>query len=96
MNYFPILLLSFYAAVFRKDTTGHPENALTREQALHSITIWPAKASFEEHEKGSLEPGKWADFVILDIDLMEADEMAILQVQVLNTFIGGELVYSRE
>lgn len=49
-----------------------PENSLSREETLRSITLWAAKASFEEGEKGSLEPGKWADFVVLDTDLMKA------------------------
>ncbi|MFZ1313500.1 MAG: amidohydrolase, partial [Chitinophagaceae bacterium] len=65
---------TFYAAVVRKDAKGwpangfQPENALTREEALRGMTIWAAKANFEEKEKGSLEEGKFADFVILDTD----------------------------
>ena len=62
---------TFYAAVVRKDAKGFPaggyqmENALTREEALRGMTIWAAKANFEEKEKGSLEKGKFADFIIL-------------------------------
>ncbi len=92
---------TFYAAVFRKDANAwpaggfQPENALSREEALRGMTIWVAMANFEEKEKGSLEKGKWADFIILDKDLMKADEKDILRTQVLQTYIGGEKVYSR-
>ncbi len=90
---------TFYAAVARKDDAGkpqagfQPENALTREQAIRGMTIWAARANFEEKEKGSLEPGKWADFVILDQDLMKIPENEILKTRVLKTFLGGEKVY---
>ncbi len=92
-------LYTFYASVFRTDHTGwpeggwHKEEGLTREQALRSITIWPAKASFEENEKGSLEPGKWADFVILDTDLMTASPQEVLTAKTESTWIAGEKVY---
>lgn len=90
---------TFYAAVIRKDATGWPadgyqmENALTREQALKGMTIWAARANFEETEKGSLEPGKFADFVILDKDLLKAPGNELLQINVLKTFIQGEKVF---
>ncbi len=92
-------LLTFYAAVARKDLNGYPENgfqsgdALNREEALRSITIWAAKGSFEEDEKGSLEAGKVADIVILDKDLMNIDEKEIPGVKVMYTFVNGEKVY---
>jgi hypothetical protein len=92
-------LKTFYAAVVRKDAKGWPasgfqmENALTREEALRGMTIWAAKANFEENEKGSLEKGKFADFVILDNDLMKEVPEKLLQVKVLKTFVGGERVY---
>ncbi len=92
-------LFTFFASVFRTDPKGYPEggfqiqNALTREEALRSMTIWAAKASFEEKEKGSLEPGKWADFVVLDTDLMIAPPDRILKTEILSTWIGGEKVY---
>lgn len=90
---------TFFAAVIRKDAKGWPangyqtENALTREEAIRGMTIWAAKSNFEEKEKGSLEKGKFADFVILDRDLMKAAESDILQTVVLKTFLGGEKVY---
>ncbi|MBE9484010.1 MAG: amidohydrolase [Bacteroidetes bacterium] len=92
-------LLTFYAAVVRKDLEGFPEggfqmqDALNREEALRSITIWAAKAAFEEKEKGSLEAGKDADIVILDSDLMAIEELEIPKVNVLNTFVNGEMVF---
>src|SRR5690606_4898732 len=70
-------LRTFYAAVARKAQAGYPEgglqpeNALSREDALKGMTIWAARASFEENKKGSLEPGKVADFVVLDQDIMK-------------------------
>jgi predicted amidohydrolase YtcJ len=94
-------LKTFSAATIRKDAKGWPENgyqmenALSREQALRGITIWPAKSNFEEKEKGSLEPGKFADFIILDNDLMKTGEAEILTIKVLKTFVNGEKVYER-
>jgi len=90
---------TFYAAVFRKDSKGWPaerfqkENALSRQEAIRGMTIWAAKASFEEHEKGSIEKGKFADFVMLDTDLINADEKDILKTNILATYINGEKVY---
>ncbi len=69
------------------------ENALTREQTLRSMTIWAAKASFEENLKGSIEPGKWADFVILDTDLMNATLQQILDVKIEATWVAGVKVF---
>jgi predicted amidohydrolase YtcJ len=93
---------TFYAAVVRKDAKGWPdagyqmENVLTREEALRGMTIWAAKANFEEKEKGSLEKGKFADFVILDADIMKESPEKLLEVKVLKTFLGGEKVYERK
>lgn len=92
-------LKTFYAAVFRKDEKGYPEsgfqmeNALSREEAIRGMTIFAAIANFEENEKGSLEPGKYADFVILDTDIMSATQEEILNTKVLSTFLNGEGVY---
>lgn len=95
-------IYGFFAAVTRKDHSGWPETgfqteeALSREQALRAMTIWAAKAGFEENEIGSLEPGKKADFVIADRDIMKVDEMEIINTKILNTFISGEEVYASE
>jgi hypothetical protein len=92
---------TFYAAVVREDAKGWPaggfqiENALSREDALRGMTIWAAKSNFEEKEKGSLEKGKFADFVLLDKDLMTMDPKDILHTKVLMTFVGGEKVYGK-
>ena len=92
-------LFSFYAAVARKDQKGFPDggfqkdNALTRDEALRAMTIWAAKANFEEKEKGSLEPGKFADFVVLEKDIMVIPEQELFSVNVLETYINGEKVY---
>ncbi len=90
---------TFFAAVFRKDLDFFPENgfqtenALSRKEALRSISIWAAKANFEESIKGSLETGKFADFVIMDTDLMTAHEKDIPNAKIIATYIGGKKVY---
>ena len=92
-------LFTFYSSVFRIDHNGFPEGGwqveegLSREQTLRSMTIWAAKASFEENEKGSLELSKYADFVILDTDLMSATPKEVLNAKVESTWIGGEKVF---
>lgn len=92
-------LLTFYAATVREDAKGYPkggfqiENALTPEEALRGMTIWAAKANFEEQEKGSLEKGKFADFVILDQDILKSSPQNILKTKVLKTYLNGEKVY---
>jgi len=93
---------TFYAAVFRMDDQGNPkggfqmENALSRENALKGMTIWNAIANFEEAEKGSLAKGKFADFVILDTDLMQAEAKEVLNASVVATYLGGEKVFEAE
>ncbi len=95
-------MYTFYAAVERKDLKGFPEggfqieNALTRTEALKGITIWAAKANFEEKEKGSLEPGKYADFVILDKDIMKVKGAELPKVKVTSTYINGVKVYDKK
>jgi len=90
---------TFYAAVARKDIHGNPEkgfqpeNALSREDALRGMTIWAAYANFEEKEKGSIEPGKMADFILLDRNLLKCSEQEILKASTLATYINGERVY---
>jgi len=94
-------LFTFYASVTRKNINGLPEggfqieNALSREEALRSITIWAAMADFWENETGSLEPGKKADFVILDQDIMEVSEDKIPDTRVISTYISGMEVYKK-
>ncbi len=95
-------IFTFYAAVARKDHSGFPEggfqsrDAMTREDALRGMTIWAAYSNFEENEKGSLKPGKFADFTILDTDLIHCPEDEILDAQVLLTVVNGEVVYTNE
>ncbi|NOZ46247.1 MAG: amidohydrolase [Chlorobi bacterium] len=92
-------LLGFYAAFIRKDIKGYPENgfqienALTRKQALKAMTIWAAKADFEENEKGSIEPGKFADFVIMNEDLMNIKPGKIPEIKIQATYLNGEKVF---
>ncbi len=92
-------MLTFYAAVARKDLNNFPkdgfqmENALSRVETLKGMTIWAAYANFEEEEKGSIEVGKLADFTILDTDIMQIDEAEIPKTKVLATYINGEKVY---
>jgi predicted amidohydrolase YtcJ len=92
---------TFYAAVFRKDSTGwpangyQPENALTRQEALKGMTIWAAKSNFEENEKGSLEKGKLADFVIINQDIMNVKPADVLKTKVIATYLNGEKVYCK-
>ncbi len=94
-------LYGFYAAVARKDHKGFPaegflkQNSLTREEALKAMTIWAAYAAFNEKETGSLEVGKFADFVIMEEDLMKVPEDKLWQLKVLSTYLNGEKVFQR-
>jgi predicted amidohydrolase YtcJ len=94
-------LLTFYAAVARQDLKGlpekgfQPENGLSREEALKSITIWAAKAGFAENDRGSIEIGKMADFVVIDHDLITCPLKEVPSVNVLMTVLGGEKVFDR-
>ncbi len=90
---------TYYAAVARKNLQGQPdggfqaENALTREDALRGMTIWPAIANFEEHKKGSIEVGKFADLVVLDQDLLKCTEARLPQSKVVMTILQGEVIF---
>jgi predicted amidohydrolase YtcJ len=90
---------TFFAAVVRKDEKGFPkngfqmENAISRREALKGMTIWAAFSNFEEKEKGSLEKWKYADFIILDTDLLNCKEEDLLHTNVLATFVNGQKVY---
>lgn len=92
-------MIEFYAAVARKSLKGesgegwHPEQAVTREQALKMFTIWPAYAAFQEKHRGSIEVGKLADLTILSRDIMRIPAPDILNTKCLMTVIGGEIVF---
>src|SRR5437588_10670243 len=92
-------MIEFYAAVARKDIRGysgegwHPEEKVTREQALKMLTIWPAYVAFEENVRGTIEVGKLADLTVLSADIMKIPEMEILKTHCLMTMIGGEIVF---
>jgi predicted amidohydrolase YtcJ len=94
-------LKTFFAAVIRQDSKGFPangfqmENALSRKEAIYGMTLWAAKAAFEEKEKGSIEVGKAADFIMLDTDLMNCDKSKILSTKVLGTWVNGERVWGK-
>jgi predicted amidohydrolase YtcJ len=95
-------LISFHAAFSRQDAHNwppngwYPEQKMTREEALRSITLWPAYAAFQENILGSLTPGKLADFVVLDQDIMRVAPEQVLRTQVLATYVGGKAVYERK
>jgi len=94
-------LYSFHAAIARTDDNDWPPGGwfpaerMTRDEALKSLTIWPAFAAFQEQTMGSLTAGKYADFVILDQDIMRIPEQLILKTGVIATYIGGKAVYER-
>ncbi|WP_158974120.1 amidohydrolase [Cellulophaga sp. L1A9] len=87
--------LTFYAAVARKDLEGYPDGgfqaneALSREEALKGMTIWAAYSNFEQDEKGSIEVGKMADFVILDKDIMTIPEAETAKIIPEQVYISG-------
>ena len=93
----PMLTLS--AAVYRRDTSGYPESgfyideAITREQALKGMTLWAAYANFSEDLRGSLTPGKEADFILLDRNPLNCPKQELSQIKVLKTFVDGHQVY---
>lgn len=95
-------MIEFYAAVSRRSLDGqsgagwHPEEALSRDQALKMFTLNPAYASFREDRFGTVEPGKIADFTILDRDIMTIPEAEILQTRNMLTVVNGKVVYQRQ
>jgi len=95
-------MIGFHAAITRQDASGWPAGGwfpaerMTREEALLSMTLWPAYASFTEDVAGSLTPGKYADFVVLSQDIMSVAPERILDTQVLLTVLGGRVVYQKE
>ena len=92
-------MLTFYAAVARKDLNEFPENGfmpdqmLSRLDAIKGMTIWAAYSNFEEAEKGSLSVGKSADFVVLDRNPLSCPENEIPQIKVLQTYVQGQKVF---
>ena len=92
---------TFYAATARKDLDNYPQggfefsNALSRKETLKGMTIWAAYLNFEEKEKGSIEKNKFADFIIIDRDIMEVELNLTPHTEVLKTYLSGELVYSK-
>jgi predicted amidohydrolase YtcJ len=95
-------MIEFYAAVTRKSVKGvsgdgwHPEQAVSRMQALEMLTVWPAFAAFEEKEKGSIEVGKLADLTVLTKDIMTIPEPEILTTTCAMTVVGGEVVFEKQ
>ena len=73
----------------------HPEQRITRQQAIRLYTINNAYLTFEENQKGSLEPGKLADFIVLDRDILTCPADLIKDTKVERTFLGGKLIYTR-
>jgi hypothetical protein len=94
-------MLGLYASVTRKSTAGmpeggwHAEEAMSREEALHSFTLAAAYAAQQEERLGSLEPGKWADFIVIDRDYFNVPASEIDDIQVLQTWVGGRKVFER-
>jgi predicted amidohydrolase YtcJ len=95
----PNPIWGFYAAVSRQDHAGqpeggwHPEQRMTRIEALKSFTIWGAYAGFQERMKGSIEVGKWADLTVLSEDIMQVEPQRILQASVELTIVAGAVAY---
>lgn len=98
----PDPLRGFYASVTRQDAQGQPpggwmpDQKMTREEALESWTIHAAYAAFEEKVRGTLEPGKYADFVVLDRDILTVPAAEILKTRVKMHFIGGRAVFPEQ
>lgn len=96
----PNPLWGFYATFTRQDHEGYPaggwvpEQRLTREEALKSFTLTPAYAAFEEKQKGSITPGKLADFVVLEKDIMKIAPKEVLTTKIQATYVGGREVYA--
>ncbi len=92
-------IASYHASITRELADGsrfHPEQAMTREEALHSYTLANAWAAFEEEVKGSLTPGKYADIVVLDRDILAVPEDEVRDARVTLTIVGGQVRYRAE
>jgi predicted amidohydrolase YtcJ len=94
-------LWGIYAAVTRSDKSGYPQDGwyaqqkMTREEAVRSFSQWAAFGAFEEHTKGTIEPGKWADVTILSKNIMTVPAQEILTTDVEMTMVGGKIVYQK-
>jgi predicted amidohydrolase YtcJ len=95
-------LISFHASIARQDAENwpaggwFPEQKMTRDEALRSMTLWPAMAAFQEKELGTLTAGKHADFVMLDQDIMQIPVELVLRTRVLETWVAGTVVYTAQ
>ena len=92
-------MVGIYAAVTRKGMTGTvygADEAITREEAIRAYTATGAYLNFEEDIKGSIEPGKFADMIVLSDDILSVTDEQIMDIQVLGTYVDGKLVYSRD
>ena len=92
-------MVGIYAAVTRKGMTGTvygADEAITREEAIRAYTATGAYLNFEEDIKGSIEPGKFADMIVLSDDILSVADEQIMDIQVLGTYVDGKLVYSRD
>lgn len=98
----PNPLWGFYAAITRSDHFGYPlegwygHQKMTREEALRAFTIWAAYGAFQEHTKGTIQPGKYADLTVLSKDIMTIPPHEILKTEVEMTIVGGRIVYKKE
>ena len=99
------IFYGLHSAVTRKDKSGqphfgwYPDQRLNMDEALRAYTRWPAFASFREQHTGIIEPGRWADLTVMDIDpflLSESDPEALLQGKILMTIVAGAIVYSSD
>ena len=91
-------IASYYSSVTRRMNNGdafYPEHIMTRQEALETYTINGAYSAFEEDIKGSLTPGKYADFIVLSKNLLTVDYEEIPSAEVEMTFVGGELKYKK-
>ncbi|MEP7087910.1 MAG: amidohydrolase family protein [Gemmatimonadota bacterium] len=92
-------IITFHSSVTRQDADNmpaggwYPDQRMTREEALRSMTLWPAYAAFQENELGSITVGKYADFTVLDRDIMTVAPERILGAHVVSTYVGGTAVY---
>ena len=92
-------MVGIYAAVTRKGMTGTiygADEAITREEAIRAYTETGAYLNFEENFKGTLEPGKFADMIVLSEDILTIADEEIMNIEILSTYVDGELVYFKE